>query len=206
MQDSDRLNNIIGRLVGSKDSADIKAAYRDWAASYDDDLDGFGYVAPATGVEMLHGALNAPNGLLFDAGCGTGLCGQLLASLRYRVDGADFSSDMLAQAAQRDVYKTLTESDFRQPLDIVDDAYDGALSIGVYSSFIGATFVNELIRITKPNGIICMSCRFNYYEDDFLPQIKARESAGIVSIEALETKPYMTGQDADAVYVLLRKQ
>lgn len=204
-QDEERLNSIIGRLVGNQDPADVKAAYRDWAATYDDDLNGFGYVAPATGVQLFHDALDAPNGLIFDAGCGTGQCGVLLSALGYRVQGADFSPDMLVQARQRNVYDSLTEADFRQPLEIGHDTYDGALSIGVYNSFIGSGFIDELVRITKPNGVICVSCRFNFYEDDLLPHIRSLAAADLVAIEALETKPYMTGQDADAVYVLLRK-
>lgn len=206
IQNEERLNGIIGRLVGNQDATDIKAAYRDWAKTYDADLDGFGYVAPATGVQLFHSALNAPNGLIFDAGCGTGQCGALLTALGYRVHGADFSPDMLAQARGRNVYETLTEADFRQPLDIADNAYAGALSIGVYNSFIGSGFVDELARITKPNGVICLSCRFNFYADDLLPHIKSLERAGVAEIEVLETKPYMTGQDADAAYVVLRKK
>ena len=37
--DAERLNTIIARLVGSQDATDIKAAYRDWAERYDQDLD-----------------------------------------------------------------------------------------------------------------------------------------------------------------------
>jgi len=33
--------------------------------------------------------------------------------------------------------------------------------------------------------------------------LKSQDSANVVTIEALETRPYMTGQDAGAVYAVL---
>ena len=204
--DAERLNTIIARLVGSQDATDIKAAYRDWAESYDQDLDSFGYVAPQIGVELLHNALNDSNGLLFDAGCGTGLCGERLAAYGYsRIHGADFSREMLEKARHGGHYQQLTEVDFRQPLNQQDAHYDGCLSIGVYSSFIGSSFISELIRVTKPGGIICISCRFNYYENDLQPQIDCHQENGILTIRSEDTLPYMTGQDAQAVYLVLEK-
>lgn len=205
MQHEDRLNNIISRLVGNQDAEDIKAAYRDWAETYDQDLGSFGYVAPRIGVEYFHQALGNPTGLILDAGCGTGLCGQLLHGLGYTdIHGADFSVDMLDQARQMGAYQQLSEANFRNPLTFADDTYGGALSIGVYSSHIGVDFVSELVRVTKPSGVICMSCRLNFYEPDLLPGIQNLQRKGKVTVESAETQSYMTGQDADAVYVVMR--
>lgn len=205
MNHEERLNSIISRLVGNQNSDDIKAAYRDWAETYDQDLDSFGYVAPAIGVDAFHHALNNPSGLILDAGCGTGICGNLLAERGYRnIYGADFSADMLAQARQTGCYQQLTEANFCEPLTWADDFFDGALCIGVYSSQIGVSFVGELARVTKSGGVICMSCRFDWYEDDLLPGINALIAANKITLESTETHPYMTGQDADAAYVVMR--
>lgn len=205
-QDAERLNAIIDRLVGSQDATDIKAAYRDWAESYDQDLDSFGYVAPQIGVELFHSALNNPSGLILDAGCGTGRCGEKLSAYGYtRIHGADFSREMLEKARQGGYYRQLTEADFRQPLAFADERYNGCLSIGVYSAFIGSGFISELIRVTQSGGIICVSCRFNYYECDLQPQINYHQEAGHLTIRSVDTLPYMTGQDAQAVYLVLEK-
>ena len=44
MSDTNRLDALVNRLVNATDPAEVKAAYRQWAATYDDDLDSFGYV------------------------------------------------------------------------------------------------------------------------------------------------------------------
>ena len=112
---------------------------------------------------------------------------------------------MLEKARHGGHYQQLTEADFRQPLDLPDALYDGCLSIGVYSSFIGSGFVSELIRVTKSGGIICISCRFNYYENDLQPQIDCHQENGALTVRSADTLPYMTGQDARAVYLVLEK-
>lgn len=207
MEKEARLNKIIDLVVKSDDADEIKHAYRDWVDSYDQDLEFFGYVAPQIGVELFHQALGNPKGLILDAGCGTGLCGKALAAQGYQqIHGADFSPDMLAKAQKTKHYEKLLEADFRQPLDLADQTYDGIVSIGVYKPFIGEKFLKELIRIVKPGGILSMSCRLDYFENDLELQIQAQEKAQALSIQSITTQPYMKGQGADAVYVVLEKK
>lgn len=206
MEIEDRLNGIIGLLTKSKSAEEIKQAYRDWAQSYDQDLEFFGYVAPQIGVELFHKAFGNRAGLVLDAGCGTGLCGQALRKQGYQhIHGADFSPDMLAEAQKTQCYEKLMEADFRNPLDLADQTYEGILSIGVYKSFIGSTFLPELIRVLQAGGILCMSCRLDYFENDLQRQIEAQEKAQTLVIESLTTQPYMKGQGAEALYLVLKK-
>ena len=101
MNNDSHLNSLINRLVASTDSEETKMLYAEWADSYDGDLDGFGYVAPQLGTAMFAELLPQKDALIYDAGCGTGLVGHHLAQLGYsRIDGADFSPDMLAKAKQ----------------------------------------------------------------------------------------------------------
>ena len=63
----------------------------------------------------------------------------------------------------------------------------------------------ELIRLTIPGGITCLSCRFDYFENDLVLQAQAQTRSGAVTIESIDTKPYMTGQQTDAAYIVLQK-
>ena len=48
---------------------------------------------------------------MLDAGCGTGLCGPLIAPYARRLVGVDLSERMLAQARARDVYDELVKGE-----------------------------------------------------------------------------------------------
>ena len=52
MGKSEQLNDIIARLKASTDGQQIKQIYRDWSATYNQDLDYFGYMAPQVGVAL----------------------------------------------------------------------------------------------------------------------------------------------------------
>ncbi|MGZ9005279.1 MAG: tetratricopeptide repeat protein [Burkholderiales bacterium] len=59
-----------------------------------------------------------------DAGCGTGLCGPLVAPYVSRLHGVDLSSGMLEQARARAVYHELVKAELTQYLQSVSAAYD----------------------------------------------------------------------------------
>ena len=207
MAKSERLEAIIGRLVAAYDPDDIQSAYADWADSYEQDLDFYGYLAPQTGTELFHAALPNLSATVLDAGCGTGWVGKLLAQKGYAtVDGCDFSAEMRAKAEQTGHYRALYYADFFHPLpQFADNSYDGITCIGVYSARFGHHFIRELIRIIRPNGIIVFTSRPVYFADNVLPQITQHEANGLIKIESITHKMYMAGQDADAAYIVLRK-
>ena len=60
---------------------------------------------------------NAAELTMFDAGCGTGLCGQWLAEYRGRLVGADLSPKMIEQARSRKVYDDLIVGDIVAELE-----------------------------------------------------------------------------------------
>ena len=205
MQLSDRLNSIIDKLVHSTSEDTTLEAYKEWANSYDIDLDIFGYVAPQTGAALFHEALANPAARVFDAGCGTGLVAQNLHKMGYtNIDGADFSADMLDKAAELNIYTSLQQLNFRNRLPMDDNHYAGSICIGVYSSTIGDLFLAELIRVTAPNGVITMTCRPVHYDDDLRLQIDQHAAAGRIDIISREVRPYITGQDAEAAFIVMR--
>jgi predicted TPR repeat methyltransferase len=101
-----------GRDVPPRASdAFIEKTFDSFAASFDSKLAKLSYRAPALVGEMLaHSGVEASKSLdVLDAGCGTGLCGPLLAPYARRLVGVDLSAGMLAQAQARNVYDELVK-------------------------------------------------------------------------------------------------
>lgn len=201
------LNDIIGRLIVATDPDEIQEIYRDWADSYDGDLDQFGYVAPEIGSSIFAQALMGWDRLILDAGCGTGLVGEKLRNIGYQnIHGTDFSQEMLDKAEKTGVYRSIFRSDFFQALSLESNLYDGIISIGVYSSRMRETFLPEMIRILKPGGIICLSARLNYYQEELAEQLAGYVAQSLITIEMAEERPYMLAQNANAMYLVLKKR
>ena len=81
----------------------VEATFETFASSFDAKLERLAYRAPALVAEALARASPTPDRTLvaLDAGCGTGLCGPLIAPWVRRLIGVDLSVPMLKQAAAR---------------------------------------------------------------------------------------------------------
>jgi predicted TPR repeat methyltransferase len=87
----------------------VETTFDNFAGSFDAKLAKLLYRAPALVAEMLADSGLEPSKDLdvLDAGCGTGLCGPLIAPYARRLVGVDLSVRMLAQAQARNVYDEL---------------------------------------------------------------------------------------------------
>ncbi len=87
----------------------VEKTFDSFAASFDSKLAKLLYKAPTLVAGMLaDSSLEASKSLdVLDAGCGTGLCGPLIAPYARRLVGVDLSARMLAQAQARKVYDEL---------------------------------------------------------------------------------------------------
>ena len=61
---------------------------------------------------------------VLDAGCGTGLCGPLVAPYARRLTGVDLSAGMLAQAKEKNVYDELVKGELTEYLRDSSAAFD----------------------------------------------------------------------------------
>jgi ubiquinone/menaquinone biosynthesis C-methylase UbiE len=101
------------------------------AATFDDEPD-HGLRDPATRaawLELLTGHLPAPPARIADLGCGTGTLSVLLADAGHRVDGVDFSPEMVARARDKAAGRdgaTFTVADAGDP-PLEAGAYDVVL-------------------------------------------------------------------------------
>jgi predicted TPR repeat methyltransferase len=91
---------------------------------------------------------------IVDAGCGTGLCGPLLAPYARRLIGVDLSERMLALAKEKHVYEALITSELTdymggQPatFDVIASA-DTLVYFGDLESVVGAA-----AKALRPNGL-----------------------------------------------------
>ena len=108
----------------------IEKTFDSFASSFDSKLAKLSYRAPALVTEMLKRSLAAPSNSLdvLDAGCGTGLCGALLAPYARRLVGVDLSEGMLAQARQKRVYDDLVKCELSAYLNGCNERFDVIVS------------------------------------------------------------------------------
>ena len=147
-----------GRDVPPRASdAFIEQTFDRFAASFDAKLANLAYRAPALVAEMLaHTGLDASRSLeILDAGCGTGLCGPLIAPYAQRLVGVDLSEAMLARARQRNVYDELVKRELTAYLQDCPGSFDVIVSADTLVYFgplhsVATAAANAL----RPGGIL----------------------------------------------------
>jgi len=191
-------NRTLDKVYTAKDHEELMDAYKDWAGEYENDTVGrFGYVAHIVSADALDKALEDRDAFILDAGCGTGLVGEELVKRGYRkMDALDYSKEMLDEAELKNIYRTHIQADLSHPLDIPDNRYDAVVCTGTFTyGHVKAHAFDELIRITKPEGMICFTIRQGAYEDYgyrqrmiTLEQEKAWELVGMHDADYLQNE------------------
>jgi len=161
--DADYNGYFVAALAGGSTPARAPGAYVQqlfdgYAGSFDEHLvQVLHYRSPAMLAERLR-ALGRRFRHALDLGCGTGLCGPLLAPLAARIDGVDLSQGMLDRAAALGVYTRLTRADLVDHLRGSDQRHDLLLAADVY------TYLGDLDavhagaqRVLERGGVLCYS-------------------------------------------------
>jgi predicted TPR repeat methyltransferase len=120
-----------GRNVPPRASdAFIETTFDSFAASFDSKLAKLSYRAPALVAEALKRSRAAPSNSLdvLDVGCGTGLCGPLIAPYARRLVGVDLSERMLDRARERNVYDELVQGELTAYLADCTESFDVIVS------------------------------------------------------------------------------
>ncbi|AKJ28879.1 tetratricopeptide repeat protein [Caldimonas brevitalea] len=104
----------------------VENTFDRFAHSFDGKLARLGYRAPQLIADAVVAACGEPAKALavLDAGCGTGLCGPLLAPYSQRLVGVDLSAQMLAKAAPREVYDELVKAELTAFIEAAPATYD----------------------------------------------------------------------------------
>ncbi len=120
-----------GRDVPPRASNDfVERTFDGFAASFESKLERLSYRAPALVAAMLEDAGLEPARRfdVLDAGCGTGLCGPLVAPYARRLVGVDLSDGMLARARDKQLYDALVKSELTEYLRGHRAAFDVIVS------------------------------------------------------------------------------
>ena len=93
--------------------------YKNWDDYENDVIQLAGYVGHLVTTEALLRHLKNKEAKILDAGCGTGLVGDILYSKEYKnIVGVDFSKEMLNRALKKNVYKSLSLCDLTKSLSL----------------------------------------------------------------------------------------
>lgn len=160
-------NETLEKVYTAENHEELMDAYKDWAGDYErDTVQEYGYTAHIESANALDSVLDSKESRILDAGCGTGLVGLELSRLGYRrMDALDYSAEMLAQAEKKAVYDELVQADLSKPLELPDNKYDAVNCTGTFTyGHVGADAFDELVRVTRPGGIVCFTIREGAYE------------------------------------------
>lgn len=114
----------------------IEATFDAFAPTFDVHLRGLEYRGPELVTHALALSQN-PEGAarVLDAGCGTGLCGDLLRPWARELHGVDLSSAMLARAYQRKSYDRLEKGELTAYLANTRELYDIVCAADTFNYF-----------------------------------------------------------------------
>jgi len=200
-------SEIHNRVLSAESLDDIEAAYGEWARKYDEDLVGdSGYVAPALCAEALLSQLSTRNVSVLDAGCGTGLVGERLAAEGVsRIDGLDYSPDMLDVAAEKGCYQQLLRADLNSTLDIPSNHYNATICVGTFTTgHVQPHALLELVRVTSPGGPLCFTVRDSFWEaSDFSATLDALTRSGACRLVDQSVVPYIRDEGSESQRVIL---
>jgi len=171
-----------------------------------------GYRYPETLVDEFLTLKVPTDAKILDVACGPGNVAFILKDHGYsNIDGLDPSSGLLAAAMEKKLYQETiccyVSPDEKTP--IVDNKYDVLLcSAGMFPGSIVPQAFTELLRITKPGGIIAWNIADGYegfndffttYDEIYQKLIKDGSWAEVQGVKKLEN---MLFEDAGYTYVM----
>ncbi len=173
--------------------------YRDWAATYDSTFAaGMEYNLPAHVARAFLAAKG--EGPVLDVGAGTGLLAQSLRDMGLTdpIDGLDFSTEMLARAAEKNLYRRLIHADVTKPLP-VRRHYNGITSSGTFTSgHVGPAAFGPMLDIALPNALFSLSVNQRVWTNmGFDTALKTLEQSNhIHDLQRIEVQVYGTAAQA----------
>lgn len=142
---------FLDQVYAARGEAETRQIYDRWAASYEAEIAENGYATPgrcAAALAQFTEDMSAP---VLDFGCGTGLSGLALKLAGFStIDGIDLSAEMLAQAADKGVYRRTTHVDARA--EVAPGNYASIAAIGVIGAGAAPISVLDMLIKALPKG------------------------------------------------------
>lgn len=145
------------RTGGLQNSTEVVQLYSDWADTYEASVNHFArYLIPARIAELVLAHCRAPESVILDAACGTGLTGMELAARGWKnLYGIDISQPMLAHAAQKQCYRELKRGNLYQPLPFPGAFFDAVVCAGAFCpGHLKARALRPMLEVLKPGGVL----------------------------------------------------
>lgn len=195
-------------LYGKAGAHNMKEIYRDWAASYDEEVASNGYATPSRAAKALAQFADR-DAAIFDIGCGTGLYGLALREEGFStVDGCDLSPEMLEKAKATGAYRKLWVSELGEPLDFSSGPYPAVSAIGVIGS--GAApveFFDEITSHLSPGVLFVFSLNDHTLQNPaFEAAVNASVDSGAFELLHREYGTHLPKRDIKSLVYVLKKR
>jgi predicted TPR repeat methyltransferase len=202
------LASCTGRDVPDRASnAFIEATFDSFASSFESKLERLSYRAPALIGAMLEdfGVERSHHLDVLDAGCGTGLCGAIVAPFARRLVGVDLSEGMLAHAKDKNVYHALTKAELTEYLRDHSETFDLIVSADTLVYFGDLTgVIAALAGALRPNGLVVFTLEHAVADSiDYRLELHGRYSHARAYVERLLT---LSGLQSKIIQAELRTE
>ncbi|NOD75460.1 MULTISPECIES: class I SAM-dependent methyltransferase [unclassified Ruegeria] len=185
---------------------ETESHYKNWAATYDKEIEDHGYVTPTRVAAALWSAHPHPETQILDFGCGTGLSGQALRAVGFElIDGMDPTPKMLEEAKAKGVYRALTGFDITKPAPLKRGAYSVITAIGVIGQGAApAETIDVLMHALPKRGLFAFSLNDHALADHtYTCRITDWVDMGAARLLFREHGPHLPGINLNSdVYVL----
>ena len=157
-----------GPIYKLKETNEVMKYYDEWGVNnkYDQDMENWNYTGPKETSSVFIKYETNKDVKIYDAGCGTGLVGLELKKYGF-LDfyGADLSQKLL-DLVPKNLYKKLDKVDLNKPINEKDNDYDALMCVGTFTfGHVKPPALDEFIRITKNNGLICFTINEGIHEE-----------------------------------------
>ena len=185
-----------------KTTNEVMKYYDEWGEGnrFDKDMISWNYTAPKETSQVLNKHILNKNIKIFDAGCGTGLVGIELKKYGFsNFYGADLSQKLL-NLVPKDLYQELNKVDLNKPINKNDNSFDAVICVGTFTfGHVKPHALDEFIRITKNNGLICFTINEGIYKEyEFDKKIKQLEDKNLWKKLEFFKSDYITSKNINA--------
>lgn len=189
---------------------ELNKAYDGLCKDYEKTCSEDGYAAPnsaALAVAKIFSEEERAQKITLDIGAGTGLVAEEMRRFGFKTfDALDPSEGMLEIAKEKGLYRNcICEAIDKGQLSLPAASYDIVTVVGSHAvNHIKSEALYEMIRLTKPGGIICIAARMESFKNleeykDFYPLCYELEKAGRWQIVESSSCPYFKKVDGDEV-------
>lgn len=200
---------FLSRAYGLENIDATRDFYRDWADTYESEVEGEGYITPARCAKVLAEHVDDLEQPVLDLGCGTGISGLALREAGFTViDGSDLTEEMLEKARERQVYRRTFLHDMSEPLPIRPESVAHAVAVGsINPGHAPAVAIDHALEVLPIGGLFVFSLNDHAREHpEFEERIHAHVDCGTAEVVHREDGEHLPGIGLRAVVYALRKR